>query len=171
MSYRIDVIADSVAEAVRYAGGLMFDRRLAGWDVIVTSDDVAHVRALTILGARLRPLGGPEDQPLPAHWGAATVVGPVAASRLGGSYVLQWGQQRDDSTAGPMTPLCHDLSAAARSFKAHALRAAGLPSDVDHIEQFWGSPHGAAGLRPTASWPPVLTRGRAVSRPPNAVGG
>ena len=30
MRYRLDVVAPSVAEAVRYAGGWMFDRVMAG---------------------------------------------------------------------------------------------------------------------------------------------
>ena len=51
MSYRIDVVNQSVAEAVRHAGGLIFDRSRAGWRVRVVIDDAANSRALSILGA------------------------------------------------------------------------------------------------------------------------
>ena len=55
MRYRLDVVAPSVAEAVRYAGGWMFDRVMAGWDVNVLlasdTDRDGDVRPLKILGA------------------------------------------------------------------------------------------------------------------------
>ncbi len=35
MRYRLDIVAPSVAEAVRHAGGWIFDRVMAGWDVNV----------------------------------------------------------------------------------------------------------------------------------------
>ena len=37
--YRLDVVAPSVVEAVRAAGGWMFDRVMAGWDVRVLVAD------------------------------------------------------------------------------------------------------------------------------------
>lgn len=54
MSYRLDVITSSLTEAVRHAGGLMFDRNRAGWRVSVITDDDTYVRALTILGAQIQ---------------------------------------------------------------------------------------------------------------------
>ena len=51
MRYRLDVVAPSVAEAVRYAGGWMFDRVMAGWDVNVLLAESGDVRPLRILGA------------------------------------------------------------------------------------------------------------------------
>ena len=80
MGYHLDVITDDVGEAIRYAGGLMFDCCRAGWQVVVTTDDVAHTEALAILGVRAQspvrsaqarrfPRGGvairprPHDQP------------------------------------------------------------------------------------------------------------
>ena len=50
VGYQLDVVTGSVAEAVRYVGGLMFDRSGAGWRVRVVTEDRAHRRALTILG-------------------------------------------------------------------------------------------------------------------------
>ncbi len=50
MRYRLDVVAPSVAEVVRNAGGWLFDRVMAGWDVtvMITGDD--DIRPLQILG-------------------------------------------------------------------------------------------------------------------------
>ena len=33
MRYRLDVVAAGVADVVRFAGGWLFDRAMAGWDV------------------------------------------------------------------------------------------------------------------------------------------
>jgi hypothetical protein len=50
--YRCEVVAPSVAEVVRCAGGLICDRSLSGWDVRVTSlNSAGPEKALTILGA------------------------------------------------------------------------------------------------------------------------
>ncbi|MCV7154576.1 hypothetical protein [Mycolicibacterium pyrenivorans] len=38
MSYRLDVVTTSVADAISHAGGLMFDRGRAGWRVAVVTD-------------------------------------------------------------------------------------------------------------------------------------
>ena len=51
MRYRLDVVAPTVVEAVRAAGGWMFDRVMAGWDVRVLVTDGHDDRALQILGA------------------------------------------------------------------------------------------------------------------------
>ena len=53
MRYRLDVVAPSVLDAVRYAGGWIYDRVMAGWDVTVLvggGDD--DMRPLQILGAQ-----------------------------------------------------------------------------------------------------------------------
>src|SRR5690606_31689638 len=62
VGYRVDVITDSVSEAVRHAGGLMFDRSRAGWDVVVLTDDPDNSRALAILGARTQGPGQLDDR-------------------------------------------------------------------------------------------------------------
>jgi hypothetical protein len=49
---RLTVIASSLAEVVRYAGGWLFDQAMAGWDVAVLTADHADPRPLRILGAR-----------------------------------------------------------------------------------------------------------------------
>src|ERR1700728_618089 len=51
--YRLDVVALSVLEVVTHAGGWLFDRVMAGWDVTVrVADDHANGRPLQILGAQ-----------------------------------------------------------------------------------------------------------------------
>ena len=50
MRYRLDVVAASVADVVRFAGGWMYDRVMAGWDVTVLLADRTDERPLQILG-------------------------------------------------------------------------------------------------------------------------
>ena len=40
MRYRLDVVAGSVVDVVRFAGGWLFDRAMAGWDVSVLLTDL-----------------------------------------------------------------------------------------------------------------------------------
>lgn len=152
MSYHLDVITASVAEAVRHAGGLMFDHSLAGWRVRVVTDDTAHRRALTILGTHpqsperrddalhtpnrvVRSLVLPVDQLTVDPQAAAvqnTEIEPPAELWL-------WGQHVNSERTGLLHPVRHELSAAARTFKAEALRCAGLDTRVDPGEEFWAA--------------------------------
>ncbi len=50
--YRLDVVASSVLEVVTNAGGWLFDRVMAGWDVTVFIAEHADERPLQILGAQ-----------------------------------------------------------------------------------------------------------------------
>ena len=53
MRYRLDVVAADVVDVVRFAGGWLFDRVMAGWDVTVLLTDLADRpddRPLQILG-------------------------------------------------------------------------------------------------------------------------
>ena len=79
MSYRLDVVSDSLAEAVAHAGGLIFDRRRAGWDVSVTTSDVTPTRALTILGARIDVPGPFNERRGPTPWSGRQLRSPGAA--------------------------------------------------------------------------------------------
>lgn len=47
----MDVVTPSTVEVLRLAGGWMFDRVLAGWDVRVLAADQGGIRPLRILGA------------------------------------------------------------------------------------------------------------------------
>ena len=51
MRYRLDVVAPTVLDAVQYAGGWVYDRVMAGWDVTVLVANDDDVRPLKILGA------------------------------------------------------------------------------------------------------------------------
>ena len=56
MRYRLDVVAADVADVVRFAGGWMYDRVMAGWDVTVLLADGADERPLHILGVETADL-------------------------------------------------------------------------------------------------------------------
>jgi len=50
MRYRLDVVAADVVDVVKFAGGWLFDRAMAGWDVTVLVADHPNDRPLQILG-------------------------------------------------------------------------------------------------------------------------
>lgn len=53
MKYRLDVVASGVVDVVRFAGGWLFARAMAGWDGTVLLTDVSgrtDARPLQILG-------------------------------------------------------------------------------------------------------------------------
>jgi hypothetical protein len=151
VSYRIDVFTDSVPDAIRHAGGLMFDRRRAGWQVVVVTDDAIHSRALAILGARIEPLGDVESRLHEAERGIRTVLaaiddGTPSRELLGPrSELLLWGRQ--DELTGVLRPVRHNLSPAAQIFKAQALFSTGLPAMLEQCEQFWADSDSRAGSR------------------------
>src|SRR5258705_3190270 len=49
--YQLNVIAASVADVVQSAGGWVFDRRMAGWEVNILLSEQADARAIRNLGA------------------------------------------------------------------------------------------------------------------------
>ena len=51
MRYRLDVVSPTVLDAVRFAGGWIYDRVMAGWDVTVLVNSGEDVRPLEVLGA------------------------------------------------------------------------------------------------------------------------
>ncbi|MCV7282193.1 hypothetical protein H7J88_21410 [Mycolicibacterium flavescens] len=58
-NYRLDVASATVAEAVRYAGGLMFDRVRAGWRVVV------DLHADLMFGSQIRVIESEDRSPSP----------------------------------------------------------------------------------------------------------
>lgn len=152
MGYQLDVVSASVAEAVRYAGGLMFDRSAAGWRVRVVTDDAAHRRALTILGTHTQSPEQRDDALHNPNRVVRSLVLPVAqltvdprtpavqdAEIESPAELLGWGQHVNSESTGLLHPVRHELSAAARTFKAEALRCAGLDPRVDACEEFWAA--------------------------------
>lgn len=145
--YHLDVVGTDSVDLVGSAGGWLFDRVMAGWDVQVTLTRDCDLRPLRILGVRTepRPSGPPIAVALAASaqalLEAPTLCGDVAAAlRRGRAEVTVWGAARLtalDSGARPVLPVQHVLSAAARAFKSQALAAAGLErSRIGVVETF-----------------------------------
>jgi hypothetical protein len=151
MRYRLDVVAPSVLDAVRYAGGWIYDRVMAGWDVtvLVGSDD--DRRPLQILGAETLDLESVlaewEDRPHPQTVAVAAelfdrdprVLAHVRnALDQGATEVTLWGEQLPAELDHSVDSAQHHLSAAARAYKARALAAAGDTSadSVTNSETF-----------------------------------
>jgi hypothetical protein len=159
--YQLIVIARSAADVVQFAGGWLFDRRMAGWDVDVLVPDQDASRSLQILGARSFDL----------HAGLSSVVrGPERAAALavaadllaideriheevldavrsGLTEVALWGASRPAKIGGRVDSTQYRLSAAARVYKGHALAAAGLADlEVGHTERLF-----RGGYRPVDS--------------------
>ena len=114
--YRVDVVAHSVADVVRCAGGWIFDRAMQGWAVNVVVPQPCETRAIEILGATV-------NEPLSPGHSAPQVFLDEAA----GTEVIK-----------------HRLSAAARVFKAQALIAARLAPTTDACETLSASALSAA---------------------------
>ena len=150
MRYRLDVVAADVADVVRFAGGWLFDRTMAGWDVTVLVADHPDERPLQILGARildleytLATLG---HRPPPQTLAAASDLfdcdsrvrqGVLQALDQGATDVTLWGKTWPVELDSHVGLVEHRLSAAARAFKAQALAAAGMsPALIGPIETF-----------------------------------
>jgi hypothetical protein len=138
MRYRLDVVASTVVDVVRFAGGWLFDRSMAGWDVTVLVVDHPDDRPLQILGAQVLDLedvlASPQARPRPQALAAAADLfgcdsrvrrGVLQALDHGVTEVTLWGQtwpsELDESVGGLVQ---HRLSMAAKTFKAQALAAA-----------------------------------------------
>ena len=147
--YQLDVTAHDVADVVRHAGGWLIDRAMAGWDIRVCVASDCDLTPLRILGVRTSPVDGDDDPTAPPRVLALAVsMDALAATgdvrdavtrtlRKGRGEVTLWGadHQRSD-----LEPVEHVLSAAARAFKAQALRAAGLDCAVSAVETFHRRP-------------------------------
>jgi hypothetical protein len=135
--YRLDVVAPSVLEVVTHAGGWLFDRVMAGWDVTVFIADHSDVRPLQILGTQTLSLDyafvSRDDRPRPQALAVATdLFGSDLRVRRGVLKALErklievtlWGEARSAEFDEATDSVQHHLSAAARVFKAQALAAA-----------------------------------------------
>jgi hypothetical protein len=164
MRYRLDVIAANVVDVVMCAGGWLFDRAMAGWDVtVLVSDHPGLVadrqddRPLQILGVQrfdleeaLAAIGsGAETRPRPQALAvAADLFGCDSRVRQrvlqaldhGATEVTLWGESWPPELDDSVGLVQHRLSTAARIFKARALAAAlkicAPESSIGHTEIF-----------------------------------
>jgi hypothetical protein len=140
MRYRLDVVAPSALDAVKFAGGWLFDRVMAGWDVTVLITDDDDVRPLEILGADTLDLESAlaswEERPIPQTVAVAADLvvsdervrqGVLQALEQGMTEVTLWGDAWPEELEHSVDAVQHHLSAAARAFKAQALAAAADP--------------------------------------------
>ncbi|MEV5647163.1 hypothetical protein AB0L57_02830 [Nocardia sp. NPDC052254] len=139
MKYRLGVVAPTVTEVVRCAGGWLFDRGMAGWEVTVIVADPTHSRALDILGAIVLDLEDSLSSPAhELHPDAVALAGELFESddRIrcgvletldrGGSEVTLLGEHCPSELDCRVDTVQHRLSVAARAFKKQALAAAGI---------------------------------------------
>ena len=140
MRYRLDVVARNVPEVVKFAGGWLVDRVMAGWDVTVLISADEDMRPLEILGVEILDLEVAleewADRPHPQTVAVAAELfasdervrrGVLTALDHGMTEVTLWGERWPaelDSTVGSVH---HQLSAAARAFKEQALAATADP--------------------------------------------
>jgi hypothetical protein len=138
-----------VPEVVTHAGGWLFDRVMAGWDVTVFIADHSDVRPLQILGTQTLGLDyafvSRDDRPRPQALAVATdLFGSDLRVRRGVLKALErklievtlWGEARSAELDETTHSVQHHLSAAARVFKAQALAAAAANASVGMTETF-----------------------------------
>ncbi len=149
MRYRLDVVAANSTDAVRFAGGWMYDRVMAGWDVTVLLADRTNERPLHILGVETADLESAlaawEDRPHPQTVAVAADLfvsdervrrGVLGALDQGLTEVTLWGENWPAELEDSVGPVAHKLSAAARAFKRQALTAAADAGPVTPAEAF-----------------------------------
>ncbi|OBK97927.1 hypothetical protein A5645_05445 [Mycobacterium asiaticum] len=150
MRYRLDVVASSMVDVVRFAGGWLFDRAMAGWDVTVLLTDHPDDRPLHILGARTldleSALASVGTRPRPQALAAAADLlgsdprvrtGVLQALDHGVTEVTLWGRTWPAELDDSVGRVQHRLSRAAQTFKAKALAAAAAKtSSISPVESF-----------------------------------
>jgi hypothetical protein len=164
--YQLDVTASDVVDVVRSAGGWLFDRSMAGWDVTVVVTGGCDPLPLQILGVNTDPIESDDDATAPARAVAlaasadAVCADPdlradvLHAMKRGIGDVLIWGTSWPEGIERGVDVVEHELSAAARAFKARALLALGLSEPVGPIETFRGRASfrgGYSDLTPSAA--------------------
>lgn len=147
LSYDLTVVATDTSDVVAGAGGWLCDRVRAGWKVNVVIPASCDVRPLEILGVRAC-FAGPDARDLPAEPAALAVPAGLFATdqglrrhvtgalRRGTAEVTMWGQCTTADVGYRVDRTQYRLSTAARAFKAQALAAAGISTDVAPVEQF-----------------------------------
>jgi hypothetical protein len=144
----LSVMSTSVDDAVRFAGGLIFDRVKFGWRVIVLLPAGEDTRPLRILGADIADVAAPPTE-LREHRTAlaasATMCAHDASTRsevatalaTKTTEVIVWGAAIPDDLERGSRMISYRLSSAALAFKCHAMTAASLdPLSIEPTEIF-----------------------------------
>ena len=152
LRYRLDVVAATAVDVVQSAGGWLYDRMMAGWEVTVLLPDGFDTRPLRILGLRTSGLraelapefasvgSGATSQSLAVSAEAFSADSRVRDRLLNAldrplTEVALWGDGWPLRINREMTRVQHVLSSGARVFKGYALAAAGISCDtVDPTE-------------------------------------
>ena len=140
LRYRLDVVAGSAVDVVQSAGGWLYDRVMAGWEVTVLLPGNEDTRSLRILGVGVVDT---ESEFVPTAMGSTSQTLAVSAEAFTAdervrdkvlkslddrlTEVALWGDGWPLGVNRGMTSAQHVLSAAARKFKGYALAAAGFP--------------------------------------------
>lgn len=138
LSYRLDVMASSVLDAVESAGGWLYDRRTAGWRVtVLLPGGEEDVRPLRILGVDILPFGPTEisweQRPHPQglaiaadlfHRDPRAMQDAFRALEQSRPEVVMWGGDWPYGLIHSDGEIHHELSRAASAFKYHAISAA-----------------------------------------------
>ncbi|MFE7741216.1 hypothetical protein [Nocardia sp. NPDC057455] len=157
LRYRLAVVAPSATEVIRHAGGWLFDRTTAGWEVTVLVSDHVNVRPLRILGATVLDLEQSLAAPVHDTWPTAVAVaaetyrsdgrvrdGVLDCLDRGLTEVAVWGADLPAELDNRVGPAQHRMSMAARAFKSCALTAAGVPAEAVASSEMFRT----GGLRP-----------------------
>jgi hypothetical protein len=152
LRYRLDVVAASAVDVVQSAGGWLYDRAMAGWEVTVLLPERCDTRSLRILGVHtsdFEDLEDLEEQFAVPGTGSPSRSLAVSADAFATdervrdavlrslenrvTEVALWGQTPQGwplRVHRAMTSAARILSAAARTFKGYALAAAGIPGAI-----------------------------------------
>lgn len=145
LRHEMTVVSTTVPDVVASAGGWLYDRRTAGWQVNVLVAERIGERALKILGADVFDLSDDLQAIADEPDRAATVAVAadlyatdqrvrrfVSAMDGGHAEVALWG---DPASAGEdVSAVSYRMTSAARAFKAQALKAVGRDDAVEATE-------------------------------------
>lgn len=148
--YKLVVLAPGTTDVVSAASGLIVDALRTGWRVEAYLENGSDTRALQILGVDGHVL--PVRFDFEPHWPDVVVFAAsmyerhrgvrrlIADTRRRGADVAAWG---GSWSAAPVsaTDIEHCLSAAARAFKHHAMKAVGTTGPSGAVEAFHGGFH------------------------------
>lgn len=135
LAYELAVVADDVADAVRSAGGWMYDRVRAGWKVTAFLPAGCDTSPLEILGVQVVSEGSGIGSPaaLALAVGAFTDnewlrTDVLEVLHRGGTELTLWGDPVPAEISPRVGRVHHRLSGAARIFKEQARIAVGPSS-------------------------------------------